>query len=165
MLLIRVKCTEREQSVNVESRKTSNEIIWSMLPSTVNLSSKIKMEFIIGFNHIKHFGRVPIHPNVPVALPVCPWFLGLVNNNNVLFIHKCYSFENKLRNYPSHWCSWQGQFQWDSVSKTLIGVDIRTKEERVWHAKEQFCYMGMQRNGVETGMKKQKTMQLATKSL
>lgn len=76
-----------------------------MLLSIVNLLSKIKMEFIIGFNYIKYFGRVFIYSNVFVVFLVCFCFFGLVNNNNnVFFIYKCYSFKNKLRNYFSYWC-------------------------------------------------------------
>lgn len=72
------------------------------MSNTANFSSKIKIGLIIGFNHLNNFGTVSIHPNVPMALQVCNCCLGLINNN-VLFILKCPSFENKLHDNPSHY--------------------------------------------------------------
>lgn len=57
-----------------------------MVLNTANLSSKIKIELTIRFNYMKNFGRVTIHPNVSVALPVCTCCPGLINNNIPSFL-------------------------------------------------------------------------------
>lgn len=78
-----------------------------MVSDTANLSRKIKTELAIGFNCMRNLGRVTVHPIVPVTLPVCTCCLGLINNN-VPFILKCHSLENKLNDHLSHWSSSQG---------------------------------------------------------
>lgn len=114
----KIKYTEKEKSVKVVSKKTNDKIIWLIV------SNKVKIKLTIGFNYLKNFGRLTIHLNVPMALPVCTCCLGLIKNNGP-FIFKHHSLQNKLCDHPGHWWSWQWQFQWKSMSENLIGVYIR----------------------------------------
>lgn len=129
------------------------DLWWS---NTGNLSTKKKIKLTIGFNHVKNFDRVTIHPHVCVVLPIsiCTYYLGLIYNN-VSFILKCHHFKENYVIILVIGDLNKGSFRGNLWTKIWYE---RTKEGNM--KVKRVSSTNMQRNGCE-----KKNMQLCAKRI